>query len=92
MFDIIELQHELLEVQGKDPDRKIRARTAKVQQRQQDIEILSKGESGLNSAEIAQVLNIPLSIVEMEKARNNREEQMRFFTLNISILEDNLLD
>lgn len=35
MFDLIELQHELMEVQGKNSDSKIKARTAKVQQRQE---------------------------------------------------------
>lgn len=33
MLDLIELQHELMEAQGKDPSRKFKARIAKVQQR-----------------------------------------------------------
>jgi ABC-type methionine transport system ATPase subunit len=75
--EIIELEMELQRARGEDPDRKYRLRTAKLQQRRQDIKILSQGYNALDSATIAQVLNIPIETVEMERARIQSNNKLK---------------
>ena len=69
----IELQHKLMEAQGKFND-KIRPYTASVRY-QKDIESLS--EIGLSTQEISDTLDTPVSFVEHQIARIERHNEAR---------------
>ena len=79
---IIELQHELMEAQGKFND-KIRPYTASVRC-QKDIESLSK--IGLSTQEISDTLDIPVSFVERQIAWIERDYEARNRFLRTGIL------
>ena len=78
----IELQHKLMEAQGKFND-KIRPYTASVRC-QKDIESLSK--IGLSTKEISDTLDIPVSFVERQIARIERHNEARNRFLRTGIL------
>ena len=78
----IELQHKLMEAQGKFND-KIKPYTASVR-RQKDIERLSK--IGLSTQEISDTLDIPVSFVERQIARIERHNEARNRFLRTGIL------
>ena len=80
--NIIELQHKLMEAQGKYGD-KIRPYTASVRY-QKDIESLSK--IGLSTKEISDTLDIPLSFAERQLARIERHNEARNRFLRTGIL------
>ena len=79
---IIELQHELMEAQGKYGDR-IRPYTASVRC-QKDIEGLAK--IGLSTQEISDTLDTPVSFVERQIARIERHNEARNRFLRTGIL------
>ena len=78
----IELQHKLMEAQGKFND-KIRPYTASVRC-QKDIESLSK--NGLSTQEISDTLDIPVPFVERQIARIERHNEARNRFLRTGIL------
>ena len=78
----IELQHKLMEAQGKFND-KIRPYTASVRC-QKDIESLSK--IGLSTQEISDTLDTPVSFVEHQIARIERHNEARNRFLRTGLL------
>ena len=78
----IELQHKLMEAQGKFND-KIKPYTASVR-RQKDIESLSK--IGLSTQEISDTLDTPVSFVERQIARIEIHNEARNRFLRTGIL------
>jgi hypothetical protein len=81
MFDILELQHELTEIQRErneenqidDSYSQIKARIAKQENRNRDIDMLLK--RGSTPCQVSQILRIPMDPVQARLAALERDEE-----------------